>query len=309
MIDSFQQWAARHGNKLQFIPIGRLQDIKTELEIFSKTQELNDFQKWIISDLYQFDLPAAGFTIKSILIIAIPHPFYANVEFTWHAKKYNSVSLVSSDFNQTEKDLHDFLAAQNYHIIPATNIPLKRLAVQSGLAVYGRNNITYVEGLGSLYSFASYFSDAPCENDVWMEVRMAERCTHCWACFKNCPTGAIRKDRFIIDNERCLSNLNESPGEFPAWLPESVHHCLYDCLKCQIICPMDKAYLNQSMGPIQFSEDETELLLSGGPLSAFSPALKQKSKLLGLDPWLDNLPRNLKVLFDLSDLPLDASGV
>ena len=132
---------------------------------------------------------------------------------------------------------------------------------------------------------------------------MAERCTHCWACVKNCPTGAIRKDRFIIDNERCLSNLNESPGEFPAWLPKSVHHCLYDCLKCQIICPMDRAYLDHVIGPVQFSEEETELLLSGGPLDAFSPELKQKSKLLGLDPWIENMPRNLKVLFELNDLP------
>jgi len=301
MIDSLKPWAARHGNKLQCIPSGRLQDIKTELEVFSKNTELNGFQKWIIRDLYKFDVPAADFTIRSILIIAIPHPFYANVEFTWHAKKYNTVSLVRSDFDQTEKDLKDFLAAQNYHSMPVPGIPLKRMAVKSGLAVYGRNNITYVEGLGSLFSIASYFSDVVSDEDVWMDVRMAERCTHCWACFKNCPTGAIRKDRFIIDNERCLSNLNESPGEFPAWLPESVHHCVYDCLKCQIICPMDKAYLDHVIGPVQFSEEETELLLSGSRLEAFPPALRQKSKLLGLEPWLDNIPRNLKVLFDLSD--------
>jgi epoxyqueuosine reductase len=301
MTDSLAQWAARHGNKLQLIPISRLQDIKAELEVFRKTEELNGFQKWIISDLYKFDLPPADFTIRSILIIAIPHPFYATVEFIKQGKKYNFLSLVMSDFEQTEKDLQDFLATQNYHILPAPNIPLKRMAVKSGLAVYGRNNITYVEGLGSLYSFASYFSDAPCDDPTWVELRMAERCTHCWACFNNCPTGAIRKDRFIIDNERCLSNLNESPGEFPAWLPKSVHHCLYDCLKCQIICPMDKAYLSNTIGPIQFSEDETERLISGGPLDAFSPELKQKSKLLGLEPWLDNIPRNLKVLFELSD--------
>jgi epoxyqueuosine reductase len=304
MIDALQQWAELHGDKLQPIPIGRLQDIKAELEVFSQTQELNGFQKWIISDLYKFDLPAADFTIRSILIVAIPHPFYANVEFTWHAKKYNTVCLVMSDFEQTEKDLKDFLAAQDYHILPAPGIPLKRMAVKSGLAVYGRNNITYVEGLGSLYSFASYFSDIESDNAEWLELRMAERCTHCWACFKNCPTGAIRKDRFIIDNERCLSNLNESPGEFPEWLAKSAHHCVYDCLKCQIICPMDRAYLTHVIGPIQFSEDETELLLSGGPLAAYPPALRQKSKLLGLEPWIDNIPRNLKVLFELSDQPV-----
>jgi epoxyqueuosine reductase len=296
MIDSLQQWATLHGDKLQLIPIGRLQDVKAELEVFSQTQELNGFQKWIISDLYKFDLPVTGFPIRSMMILAIPHPFYATVEFTWHAKKYNSLSLVVSEFEQTEKDLADFLAAQNYHITPAPGIPLKRLAVKSGLAVYGRNNITYVEGLGSLFSFAAYFSDVECDEDVWMELRMAERCTHCWACLKNCPTGAIRKDRFIIDNEKCLSNLNESPGEFPEWLPKSVHHCLYDCLKCQIICPMDKAYLKHTLGPVQFSEEETELLLSKSPWETFSSELKQKSKLLGLQPWLENLPRNLKVL-------------
>ena len=46
------------------------------------------------------------------------------------------------------------------------------------------------------------------------------------------------------------------------------------------------------------------MLLSGSPLDAFSPALKQKSKLLGLDPWMENIPRNLKVLFELSDQPV-----
>ena len=78
---------------------------------------------------------------------------------------------------------------------------MKRLAVKSGLAVYGRNNITYVEGLGSLYSFARYFSDVEGDKDNWMERPHGGAMTHCWACVKNCPTGAIRKDRFIIDNE------------------------------------------------------------------------------------------------------------
>jgi hypothetical protein len=67
---------------------------------------------------------------------------------------------------------------------------------------------------------------------------------------------------------------------------------------------MDKAYLNHTIGPIQFSEDETELLLSKSPLDTFPPELKTKSKLLGLEPWLDNMPRNLKVLFELSDHPV-----
>jgi len=301
MIESLKQQSLQHGEKLQIIPVSRLRNIRTELEAFRENEDLNGFQKWILSDKYEFDLPAAGFTIRSIILIAIPHPAYARVEFVRQAKKYDFLSLAMSDFDRTEKNLNDFLAPQNYHILPASNVPLKRLAVKSGLAVYGRNNICYVEGMGSFFSFAAYFSDIPCDNDRWMELGQSEACTHCQACFNNCPTGAIRKDRFLIDNERCLSNLNESPGEFPEWLPKSVHHCLYDCLKCQIKCPINKEYAHNVIGPIEFSEDETDMLLSGSPFDAFSPALQQKSKILGLEEWLESIPRNLKVLFELSD--------
>jgi hypothetical protein len=40
------------------------------------------------------------------------------------------------------------------------------------------------------------------------------------------------------------------------------------------------------------------LLLSGRKFDDFTPELKQKSKLLGLDQWLDAIPRNLKILLD-----------
>lgn len=303
MIASLKQWAAEHGNQLQVIPIGRLQDVQGELETFRENEDLNGFQKWIVNGMYKFGLPAAEFDIRSIILMAIPHPFYAKVEFTWHTRHYRTLSLVRSDFERTQKDLNDFLTAHNAHFLSASNLPLKRLAVQSGLAVYGKNNICFVEGMGSVFSWAAYFSDVICEEDTWAEVRQAERCAHCQACANNCPTGAIRKDRFLINNEICLSNLNESPGEFPEWLPKSVHHCLYDCLKCQIICPMNKAYVHNIIGPIQFSEEETEMLLSSGLLDAFSTELKRKALLLGLDEWIGSIPRNMKALFELSDHP------
>ncbi len=303
MIESLKQWAALRGDQLRIIPISRLQDIKLELEVFKENEDLNGFQKWIINDMYEYDLPAVGFPIRSLIVMAIPHPFYATVEFLRRARKYHFSSLVMSDFDRTEADLKKFLAAGNDHITSASNLPLKRLAVKSGLAVYGKNNICYVEGMGSIFSFAAYYSDVGCDRDDWAEIRQSDRCTHCWACGNNCPTGAIRKNMFLINNERRLSNLNESPGEFPEWLPKSVHHCLYDCLKCQIICPMNKDYLRNTIGPIHFSEEETEMLLSGSPWDTFSPALKQKSKLLGLDQWLGCIPRNLQALFELSDHP------
>jgi len=84
-------------------------------------------------------------------------------------------------------------------------------------------------------------------------------------------------------------------------LPFSVHHCLYDCLKCQIYCPMNKDCVNNISESVKFSEDETEMLLSDRPYNDFPDTLKKKSELLGLNKWIDAIPRNLRLLFELSD--------
>ncbi len=236
-----------------------------------------------------------------MLLLAIPHPAYANVVFEKQRKAYTFQSLVMSDFMRTDQYLQETLSSLGYHLVSAVDLPMKRLAVRSGLAVYGRNNITYSEGMGSFLSLAAYFSDIPCESEDWSEIRLAKACTNCQICTKNCPTGAIRKERFLIHNERCLSYLNESPGEFPAWLPETVHHTLYDCLRCQLKCPMNKDHVNQVIEGIRFSENETQWLLSGCAYQYFPSALQEKADQLGLTDWLPAIPRNLKVLFKLSE--------
>ncbi len=304
MIEALKQEALLHGDKLHVLPIKHLHTIKNEIDLFKANEELNGFHEWIIQNLYCFDVPEVDFTIKSIILIAIPHPTYANLEFERQGKRFNSLGIVMSDFENTGRYLSDFLVPRNYHVEPVYNIPMKRMAAQCGLAVYGRNNICYVEDMGSNFSFAAYFSDVPCEDDNWNKMSYAEACTDCKACINNCPTGAIRSDRFLIDNDRCLSCLNEGVEEFPEWLPKSVHHCLYDCLKCQLICPMNKGYISNFMSPIKFDEKETDMLLEGVPFNEYSDELKMKAKILGMAEWPDitkAIPRNLKVLFELSE--------
>lgn len=305
MIRSLQQEALSHGDRLQVIPKYRIHDLCKEIELFSKGEELNGFQRWIVSSLYHFDTPALEFDVSSVLLIAVPHPAYAKIDLEWQGKKYNFVSLIMSDFDKVEKYLVEFLGPKGYHIISAPDLPLKRLSVKSGLAVYGRNNICYVEGMGSYFSLAAYFSDMPCdEQDNWTEMRTASACFNCRICFNKCPTGAIRQERFLIDNEKCLSYFNEGPGEFPDWLPKSAHHCLYDCLKCQINCPMNRDYNHNVAGPIPFSEDETGLILSEASFESYPPALRNKFKILGLDKWFHAIPRNLKTLLEAENTPV-----
>ena len=161
--------AIRHGDRLQIIASHRVQDLESDIKQFAQSEELNDFQRWIIDDLYEYSVPSLDFPVQSIILMAIAHPFYADVIF----------------------------------------VRGERLGVQSGLSEYGRNTITYVDGLGSNFSLAAYFSAMPCEDDKWRNVVTAEMCHSCSICIDNCPTGAIRKDRFLIDNQRCLSAMNE----------------------------------------------------------------------------------------------------
>jgi epoxyqueuosine reductase len=301
MTGKLKDEAKIRGYSLRLISSDRLKDIRDALDIFGKNAVLNGFQRWILNEMYDFEFPDTGFDIRTVIIMAVSHPPFATVEFDRNGRKYEFVSLVISDFDGSKRFLTDFSSANGCRITSAGTLPLKRLAAASGLAVYGKNNICYVNGMGSYHSLEAYYSDMPCGDGDWTGVRLADECDICNVCCDNCPTGAIRKDRFLIDNERCLSYFNERPGDFPDWLPDSAHHCLYDCLKCQTVCPMNRDFADMVPGLIRFDEEETEILLSGKAFGCLPKELERKSKKLGLDKWFDAIPRNLKILFELYD--------
>lgn len=288
----------------RMLPAERLGELERDIARFAGSEELNGFQRHIVRRMYRFDPPEAGFPARSVAVVAVPMPAYAKALFAWRGKIAPvSCFVAENGEGATAADMagefiESLLAPKGHRILPAPNLPLKRLAASSGLAAYGRNNICYAEGLGSFISLMAYYTDAPCERDPWTGVRMAEACRGCDACIRACPTGAIRPGRFLLDNERCLSFFNEAPGEFPEWLPRAVHHCLYDCMKCQLSCPMNREHIGNVAGPIEFSEEETGLLLSGAKLEELGPGLLKKVKYLGIDKWYAAIPRNLGILIE-----------
>ena len=300
MIQSFIRQALVNGEHATLIPIYHLSQVQEEIERFRCHAELKGFHHWVVNNLYTFAPPKVGFPVGSILLLAIPHPFYAQVEFLLNGKTSTAFSLVMSDVETTEKTLNTVVDEAGYHIRAVENLPLKRLAVQSGFAVYGRNNICYIDGLGSNFSLYAYFSDIPCDDAFWTEPRLASQCERCRACITQCPTSAIHSQSFVIDPERCLSYLNESGEAFPEWLPATVHHCVYDCLQCQMVCPMNREQRQQIVGPITFTEAETEMLLSGVPFETYPASLKEKTQYLGFHQWPDGLARNIHALIEQS---------
>ncbi len=285
----------KHGAKMAVVGVDKIGLLQKELALFQKETPLNDFASWIVNDLYQFDMPKET---RSVIILAVPHWAYGEITFHRNGKAYPLYGNVQAPLDKVQRQLASAIKKMGYTVNAQARLPLKRLAVQSGLAEYGKNNITYVESMGSYLSYMAFSTNMPWEGDSWRDVTVAAQCAGCGICVKNCPTGAISQEHFLIDNQKCLSAMNEDSRDFPHWLPDAAHHTPYDCLKCQAICPMNEDH--REVISVSFDEAETQRVLNGRPYKDVSKELKAKINLLGLDRWA-SIPRNLLKLFALMD--------
>jgi epoxyqueuosine reductase len=242
---------------------------------------------------FEFNLPEA----KSLIVVAFPHP-QTRITFTWEGKPVPTIVpptyLHGREIDrQVEELLAEALAPEGYRMALA-KLPKKLLAVRSGMARYGRNNVSYVPGLGSFYRLVVLWSDLPCAEDDWREPRMLEKCETCTACLRKCPTGAITSERFLLHAERCLTFHNEKPGDVPfaEWIDPSAHNALVGCMHCQRVCPENKGFQDWIKEGEKFSEEETTQLVEGVPTDQLPSATAEKLERADLFVT----PRNLSVL-------------
>lgn len=241
------------------------------------------------------DLPDAC----SIIIVALPTP-QMRIVFNWQGKPVPVIvppTYVSytSRTESVQELLASWLRREGYRLAKP-KLPLKTLAVCSGLADYGRNNICYVPGMGSFLQLVGAFSDLPCDDDPWRESQMLKRCESCNACLKHCPTKAITRDRFLLHAELCLTYHNESANDFPDWINPSWHHCLIGCMRCQTACPENSAVKNWFEDRAEFSEYETSLFIQGVPIDQLPVETFERMKSLEINEDYRLLCRNLPLI-------------
>jgi len=194
----------------------------------------------------------------------------------------------------------EVLEAPEARVVDVTErVPLKLLAARAGLGRYGRNNMIFVEGMGSYNLLWAFLTDAPAAEDGWSELEVLDACRRCSHCDRACPTACILRNAFPIDAGRCLTLYNENDGRFPNFILPSMHHALMGCLRCQTSCPEDRgvAGITASLGEI--ASEETRRILDGRVDEALLASLR---KTLAGFPALESaadfpiLTRNLKAL-------------
>jgi epoxyqueuosine reductase len=304
IIQDFYKGLETKGYKGKVVHAKRIPDLRDDIK---KRHE----QKLIFPPLYEaykayFEfVPKVEFDeIKSLFIIAIPDPQYEAI-FNWEKIKIRLIIpptyLYGFDIVDKMKEYLESILNPKGYSASYAQLPQKTLAVRCGLAEYGRNNITYISGLGSFYRLATFYTDVPVEHDNWQDLKMMDLCQECSACIRKCPTGAIPQkssDHFLLFVENCLTYHNEQPGDipFPDWIEPSWHNCLVGCLHCQKICPANKKVKDWIKPGPNFSEQETKILLRTQKVDDLPDDLKYKLEKFDFLNYLEVFPRNLSVL-------------
>jgi epoxyqueuosine reductase len=294
---SISEDLANQGYQCKIISGDHIHDLQEEIN----TQYRQGFfdEAFYKEELAGFDFNMAdGFAgSKSLIIVAAPQP---PVSVAFHLKGVSYSCIIPPTYSyETDRQIQDLLEHQlkpaGFRVKKA-KLPWKLLAVQSGLAQYGKNNITYVNGMGSYHRLVAFVTDLPEGADHWQAPQVLERCENCKACMKACPTDAIAADRFLLKAERCLTFHNEREGVFPQWIKPTWHNCLVGCLYCQKACPVNKDLPKSVEEGPEFSEHETALILQHTPKIELPQQSIEKLESLDMIGYLPVLGRNLKVL-------------
>lgn len=291
---------APSAHRCRTLSIGRLAELKEWLDGLERAGRLSADPAWRrMIGSFRYAAPPGPFGARSIVVMALPLPI-ASIAFQVAGKAKRI--YVPPGYADDGRDLDDARAMlyRSGQVPPGSRLerarlPLKLLAVRSGLAAYGRNNIAYVDGYGSYLQLLAFYSEAELE-DHWGPLRMLRECKGCTACRDACPLEAIRTDDFIIDPRRCVSLYNERPDPIPAWIPPAAHHSLIGCLRCQLCCPANPDPGERTMDLGEVPEAETAALLAGRYDAGLERALKQRlSRIAGGDN-LAFIARNLRLV-------------
>jgi len=246
----------------------------------------------------KFELPEDFLEAQSILVLAIAVPLLST-HFRFQGRRYpaymppNYYQPAFTRPMMIDEIQHNIIKEAGYRVEETLGrYHLKLSAVRSGLGRYGRNNICYVDEMGSFLNLRAYLTDYRFGEDNWHALQMLDLCQDCLICRKNCPGGAIPDTRFTLDAGHCISLYNEVEGILPEWIPDKAHNAIFGCMKCQAPCPANREAMKQVIQVDDFTEEETGQLISGKLDDETLHSVSQKLRI----PYLIDYPETVQVI-------------
>ena len=287
---------AELGWQAAVVPMARRAEAIERIAGLHRKGELDDaFYQEYLAPMFAEPLPET-LTPRSLILVAVPdRP--ARMHFTLDGETFEVLTApgyLRAPDPRPSAVIAEILKPFGRSIAPAS-APLKTLGTMSGFSRYGRNNISYVPGLGSFTALAGFISDLECDDAAAQTQEALARCASCGACRAACPTGAIGDDRFLLHAERCITFWNEKEPSvpFPDWIDSRWHSALFGCLHCQRVCPENRPHLRQYFEGPAFDEATTRLLLAGATKEQIPPEVAPSLEAWRLMDLLAYLPRNL----------------
>jgi epoxyqueuosine reductase len=301
MNQAFDQAMRDAGFRYAAVPIARLHELRREMAAMLDSGAINpDFAEYV---RHVFTLMTGDkFEQAQTLIVASMFSPAHQIVFSRDGQPIPVLAPPGFiRFRERQAEMMRIItAAAAPYKLERVIIPVKLMAVRSGLAEYGRNNIVHVGDWGSHHSLGAFITDAPCGDHTWREMNFAEACRECAACVDACPSGAIDSGSRVIHGERCITLFNENPGELPDWIEPEWNHAIIGCYACQACCPMNREHTREIPVLETFDDTETEEILRFDGETELSPSTAKKLARFGMPERQHLLGRNLRAIPELS---------
>lgn len=281
--------------------IGEVKDWFDNLKKENKISDDKTFHSYIDNFVFKPETIMPG--AKSFIIISLPQKVLALIVNYKNNKYEILIPAGYSDDGVKFTDLkdrlmNDIIKDPSKKLLEKVRLPLKTLSVKSGLAEYGKNNITYVDGYGSYHQLIGFYTDKALD-DNWGPLKLLRECKGCSVCINNCPTKCFRDDNFVIDVGKCLPLYNELPDPTPDWIDPKAHNALVGCIKCQWDCPANAEANKKTERFAELTHEETEFLLNKGANEDIKKNIV--AKLSSKFPYIndiDYVSRNFKLVMN-----------
>ncbi len=288
MFRVLQEWAAERGFRVACGSVRVLDEVRAELTRRSIAGELDASFHANNLGFFRYERSSDSIAdVKAVVVAAVPRPAH-RLTFELETGPFEvtippTYVRYSALFSEVRDDIISAIPDLRGHL-EVLIAPLKAVACRLGLATYGRNNVTYIPDWGSYFQLLGYVTDVDMGvADGWRPetVRLMPDCETCGMCTIACPTGAITDTRVLLHAEICTTLFSEQPGDLDHDLSAE---CIFGCLACQEVCPMNSGLLRVVPASVSFDRRETKAILGGYSDDACHEAMTATRKLgaLGL---------------------------